>query len=276
MRALFDFDTWREIVTRAAGELGATLASFVPHLLGAFAILAVGWLLSRSLEIAAGRLLHVVGLDRAAARLHLYDVLARAGVRATLSQIIARLLFWLLLLTFLLSAVETLGLTAVTSTLDRLIAYIPNVIGAALIAVFGLLLARFAGSVVGSGAAAAGFPGAQRVGLVAQGLAAILVLAAAAEQLGVSTDVLIGPITALLAAAGFAAGLAFALGARPIVTHILAGHFLQQSLPRDGFVEVDGRRGRVERVGPTETLLRDGERSWSVPNGQLLERVVSR
>jgi hypothetical protein len=43
-----------------------------------------------------------------------------------LSEVVARLLFWLLMLTFVLSSVETLGLTAVTATIDRLIAYIPN------------------------------------------------------------------------------------------------------------------------------------------------------
>ena len=61
-----------------------------------------------------------------------------------------------------------------------------------------------------------------------------------------------------------------------MVTHILAGHFLKQSLPREGAIEVDGTRGIVERVGAVDTLLRNDTRSWSVPNGQLLEKVVER
>ena len=44
----------------------------------------------------------------------------------------------------------------------------------------------------------------------------------------------------------------------------------------DGSVEIDGVRGIVERIGATDTLLRNGDRRWSVPNGQLLERVVTR
>ena len=55
-----------------------------------------------------------------------------------------------------------------TSTIDRLIAYIPNVIGAALIVLLGLLVARFVASLVSSAAAAAGFPSAQRMGFLAQ------------------------------------------------------------------------------------------------------------
>ena len=276
MRALFEIGTWRDIFTRALGELGETLAAFVPNLLGAAAILAIGWLISRMAELAAGRGLRALGVDRTATRLRISETLERAGVRASFSQLVAKLLFWLLLMTFLLSAVETLGLRAVTATIDRVIAFIPSAIGATLILLLGLLLARLAGSVVASAAAATGLANAARLGLAARALASLLAAIVAVEQLGVATEVLVGPLTALLGAAGFAAGLAFALGARPIVTHILAGHFLQQSLPRDGVIEVDGRRGVVERVGATATLIRAGDSSWSVPNAQLLERVVAR
>jgi hypothetical protein len=276
MDQLPNINAWSDVLLQAATELGTTVAGFLPSLFGAVVILLLGWLLSRSVEIAAGRSLRIFGLDRAATRLRLADVLDRAGIQMALSAVVARLLFWLLMLTFVISSVETLGLTAVTATIDRLIAYIPNLIGAALIALLGLLLARFVGTVVSSAAVAAGFPSAPRLGLLTQVLVAGLVIVVAVEQLGVATNVLVGPLTALLAAAGLSAGLAFALGAYPIVTHILAGHYLKESLPRDTFVEVEGRRGVVERIGATDTLLRDGEKAWSVPNAKLLNLVVAR
>lgn len=276
MDQLSNIAAWRDVFVQAAIEIGTKVAGFVPNLLGAVVILLLGWLLSRSLEIAAGRALRTVGLDRAATRLRLREGLERAGVKMALSEVVARLLFWLLMLTFVLSSVETLGLTAVTATIDRLIAYIPNLIGAAFITLVGLLLARFTGTVVSSAAAAAGVPSAPRLGVLVQVLLAGLVIVVAIEQLGVDTSVLVGPLTAVLAAVGLSAGLAFALGAYPIVTHILAGHFLKQSLPRDTFVEVAGERGVVERVGATDTLLRNGEKTWSVPNAKLLDLVVTR
>jgi len=140
----------------------------------------------------------------------------------------------------------------------------------------GLLVARFTRGVVSSASAAAGVENAQRLGSLVQALVIALVAVLASDQLGIQTSVMIGPLTAVVGAAALAAGLAFALGARPIVTHILAGHFLKQSLPRDAFVEIDGRRGVVERVGPTDTLLRDGDQRWSMPNAQLLEKIVTR
>jgi hypothetical protein len=276
MEKLSDVHAWRDIVVRAFSEIGREVSEFLPNLLGAALVLFLGWVVSRLTELVVRRVLRTLGVDRAAARLHFGDVLRRAGVNLPVSGVVARLLFWLLMLTFVLSSVETLGLEAVTQTLNRLVGYIPNIIGALLTTLLGFLLARFLGTIAGSAAAAAGFSGAQRLGFLAQILVAALVIVIATEQVGVATSVLIVPLTAVLGALSFAGGLAFALGARPIITHILAGHFLKRSLPRDVFVEIDGKRGVIERIGPTDTLLRDGEKRWSVPNGQLIEHVVGR
>lgn len=267
---------WRDAFLQATTELGTRVAGFLPSLVGALLIVLVGWVVSRCVELLARALLRSFGVDRAAARLQLTHVLERAGVRAPVSEIVAKTLYWFLMLAFLLFGVQTLGLDAVTTTIDRLVGFIPALLGAGLIGILGLLFARFVGTVASSGAAAAGFPSPTRLGFFVQMLVAGLVLVVAVEQLGVATSILVGPVTAILAAAGLSAGLAFALGAYPIVTHILAGHFLKQSLPRDSFVEIDGSRGIVERIGATDTLFRNGEESWSVPNARLLDLIVKR
>jgi hypothetical protein len=251
MAELFDLGAWRQIFVTALSQMSTTVAGFLPQLLGSLLLLLVGWILSRGIELVAVRTLRGVGLDGAAARLRIGELLERADIRLSVSEIVARLLFWLVMLTFVLSSVETLGLTAVTETIDRLIAFIPTVIGAALIGIGGLLLARLVGTLVSSAAAAAGFASAPRLGFLAQIVIASLVLTIAVEQLGVATEVLVVPFTVALGATGFAIGLAFALGARPVISHILAGHFLKQSLPRDTVVEIEGRRGdgRASRRG---------------------------
>jgi hypothetical protein len=180
------------------------------------------------------------------------------------------------MLTFVLSAVETLGLDAVTATIDRLIAFLPNVIASGLLFLLGLLLARLAGNLVSSGAAAASLSGAPRIGAMAQGVVAVVAGVIALEQLGVQTEIVVTVVTAAVAALGITVGIAFALGATPVIGHILAGHFLRQSLPPGGSVEVGERRGVVEQVGPVATLLRDGERAWSIPNARLLDEIVQR
>lgn len=276
MEKSLDFATWSSALTNAVSELGASIAAFVPNLFGAALILILGWVLSRVLQALVGRGLMRMGLDRFAARLNIADLLERAEIQASVSQIIGKLVFWLVMLTFVLSSVETLGLTAVTETIDRLIGFIPNVVAAVLIGIAGLVFARFVGTLVRSAAAAADFLSPRRLGFLAQLITAGFVLAIAVDQLGIATEIFVLPFSVAIGTAGFGIGLAFALGSRPIITHIMAGHFLKQSLPRDAPVEIDGRRGVIERVGAVETTLRSDENSWTIPNAQLLETVVVR
>lgn len=276
MSEIFDLAAWRQVLVNSLAELGKTVAGFLPNLAATLVILGIGWLVSRLAQAVSERLMVRMGLDRASDRLRISDVLREAGLSASLSRILARLVFWVLMLTFLLSAVETLGLTAVTVTIDRLIGFLPNVIAAGLILVFGLLLARLVRNVVSSVAAAAELGQATRVGGLAQGTVALVVGVVALEQLGIETEVVVTLITVTVAALGVALGFAFALGARPVITHILAGHFLRQTLPPGGSVEVDGRRGIVERVGAVDTLLRNDAGAWSIPNARLIEEVVAR
>lgn len=270
-----DIDAWREILIHSGSELGATISGFLPQLVAALAILLVGWLIGRAIEIATGRILRRVGLDRAAARLEVADLLAQSDIHLAVSQIVSKAVFWVVMLTAFLSAVETLGLTAVTATIDRLIAYIPNLIGAGLIALLGVLGARVVASIVRSAAVAAQIQSAARMGVAVQWVVIVLVAIVAAEQLGIATEILIAPLTAILGAISLSAGLAIALGARPIVTHILAGHFLRRSLPNESLVIVEGEQGMIENVGATETRLRSDSKSWSVPNSRLLDGVVT-
>lgn len=276
MSEIFDVEAWRQVLVSSLTELTGRIAAFLPSLVGALVILAVGWAVSRAVEAVARRALHRLGLDRASDRLRVSEVLAQGGIAGRPSAVLARLLFWVLMLSFLLSAVETLGLTAATATIDRLVAYLPNVIAAGLIVIVGLLLVRLAGNLVGSGAAAAGIVQAARLGAAAHTGVVIVVTVVALEQLGVNTEILVTVLTAVAAALTLTLGAAFALGARQLVTHILAGHYLRQVLDAGRTVEVGGRSGIVERVGAVATLFRSEDRLWSIPNARLLDDFALR
>ncbi len=276
MNEVFNLEAWRQVSVSSLSELGRTLASFLPNLVGAIAILGIGWIIAKLVEVVSHRTLDRLGLNRSSQKLGIARTLQSAGIVRSASQVIGRLLYWLLMLTFVLTAFETLGLTAVTKTIDRLIAYLPNVIGAAFILLVGLLVARFVGQLVSSGAAAANLSFPRQLGSAASGVVIMMVAILAVEQLGIGTQVLVSAITAVIAAltAGFA--LAFALGSRDVVRGILAGHYLRQLLAEGQRLEIEGRSGTLQRVGPTNTLFQDGDQSWSIPNTRLLDAIVVR
>ncbi|MDH3222154.1 MAG: hypothetical protein OEO23_00450 [Gemmatimonadota bacterium] len=276
MGSLFDLDGLRRILVDAFNQLGANVAALFPSLVGAVALLVVGWAVSRIGEAAVGRTLRRVGLDATVARLRLSEVMERGGIATPPSRMVGRLLFWIIMMTFVVSAADALGLDGATSAIDRLIAFLPRLLVAALILFVGLVLARVARSLVSSVAVAGGVGPSERLGDAVRALIMFLVALLALEQLGIETTILVTLMTVVVASVTLTLGFAFALGARPVVSHILAGHFLRQSLERGLAVEVEGKKGTVERVGPVDTLLLDEQGSWSIPNGVLLDEVILR
>lgn len=274
--AIFELETWQAVATGAAERLGASLEAILPSVVATLALLAVGWAVARAVEAVGSRALRRVGLDRAARSARVVELLRSGGIESPPSAIVGRLLFWVLMLTFLLSAADVLGLRAVTQPIERLVAWLPNVIGAALLLLAGLVLGRLARGAVASSAAAAGLAPSAALGAAAQSAVVVVLAVLAAQQLGVETALLVTVIAVAAGAAALTMGAAFALGARPVVTHILAGHFLRESLPAGARVEVAGRSGTVERVGAVETRFRDEAGAWSLPNARLLEETVER
>jgi len=90
MEPISQITAWREVFWQALSDLAARVASFLPSLVGALLILALGYALARLVEWAASRGLRGLGLDRAAARLRIGDVLERGGVDRSLSDVVAR------------------------------------------------------------------------------------------------------------------------------------------------------------------------------------------
>ena len=265
-----------ELILNSLANLGAQFASFAPKIAGMFTILLIGWIIARIAQAATAKLLVRAKLDQAGGYLGLNEILEEAGIQRPLSGLISRLLYWLVLLTFVLPAAETLGLTSVATATNLLIAFLPNVIASLLILMLGLLLARFIGNAVSSGAAASEVPYSHTLGLAARGSMIAVVSIVAVEQLGVKSSLLQWSLIAVLAAVLFSIAFSFAVGSRDVVSAILAGYYLRKSIREGATVEVLGRRGTLARIGPVDTLFRSEDRDWSVPNSQLLNAVVER
>lgn len=276
MKGILDVQGWREAIASSFANLGDAAARYLPQIAAAAVILLAGWLVSTAAAWLAAWIMRRGGVDRASARMRLGEVLRQAGITSPPSAIFGQLVFFVLMLAFARPAVDALGLVVVARAIDALVGFLPRLVAAGLILLFGVLIGRLAGNLVSSGAATARLPQAPRLGAVAYGMFLLVAGVMALERVGVETQILVNTVTVMVAAAAVTMGAAFALGARPLVTHILAGHFLRQSLPVERVVEFRGMRGVVERVGPVDTVLRGEERSWSIANAALLDEVVVR
>ena len=174
----------------------SNVATFVPKLLAALIILLVGYFVAKVIAGILNKVLERVGFDRVVERGGVRQVLARSKYDA--SDILAKLVFWTIMLLVLQLAFGVFGANPVSDLLSGLIAYLPNVFVAILILVIAAAIAKAVTDLLSN--LLSSVQGGQ---VLAKGAGvAILVFAvfAALDQLQIAPRIVTGLWYALLAA----------------------------------------------------------------------------
>ena len=230
-----------------------------PRLVGAASLLVVGWLLALVLRLLASRLVHALG--RMVPGRMLRRGLPQLTIERQVSDIIGLIVFWAVLLFFLAAAADTLGLGVLSTSLAGLGFYVPRLLGAILIGVFGLILGNLTRDAVTAAASAAGAPLATAVGQIAR--AAILVTAGliAVAEMGIDITLLTALLSVTVLALLGAFSLAFGLGARTAVSNIIGAHYLRQTFVVGQQVRFGDIDGTISAITAMSVVVRvpDGE-----------------
>jgi small-conductance mechanosensitive channel len=177
--------------------------------------------------------------------------------------IVGAVVFWGVLLFFIATAADALGLPLLSSAVASISEFVPRVLGAVLILVTGLVIGGVARSAVTAAAARAGTslaPGLGQIVRIAIIIAAALI---AVAEMGIDITLLTAIFSVALAAmlGGFA--IAFGLGARTAVSNIIGSHYLRQTYEVGQTVSVGGIEGTIAELTSTSVIL-------NVPQGRVV------
>jgi len=197
------------------------VAAWLPRVLVAVLLLIIGWLVARGVRRLVLWLLRLLRLEAAAERTGLDDFLVRGGVRLTVVTLVGQIFYWGLLLIFTVTVFNVLGLTMGPELMDRLTRFVPNVVAALIVLVFGTLAARFIRGFVEAYLGNVGMKGGTSIGLLVQGALLAFVAVLALEQLGIAVNLLVSAFQLAFGGLCLALALAFGLGGRAWAESIL-------------------------------------------------------
>lgn len=203
-------------------ETWSRILEFAPDILVALVLLVAGWLVARFLRKVCQRGLRLLRVDVLAERSGFEDFLVRGGVEATAVTLVSNAVYWAVLLAVFLTLLDALGLQAANLLLERIGGFLPNLVVAIGILVFGSLLARISGGLVFSYLSNVGTPAAGPVGVLTRYAMLAFVVFMAAEQLTIRSEVLVSGFQIAFAAICLAGALAFGLGGRDWAADVIA------------------------------------------------------
>jgi hypothetical protein len=210
------------------------IGNFLPRLGVALAVLVVGWLLAKGFRIAVVKMLRALNFHVLTERAGIDGFLQQGGGEKDTTDWIGVIGYALVLIASLIIAFNSLGLTQVTDLLTRVLFFVPRVLVALLVLVFGSYFARFVATAVERYFRAAEISDAAILGRIARYAVMVFVLLLAIDHLDIGGGLIQQTFLILLAGVVFAAALAFGLGARERATDMIERWF-----PRDSTDRID-------------------------------------
>lgn len=171
------------------------ISEFVPKLLLFLLILVIGLLVAKAISKALNALLERVGFDRAVERGGVKKAMANSKMDA--SDVVAKLIYYTLMLFVLQLAFSVFGPNAISDLIERVITFIPSLIVAIIIVVVSSAIAAAVKTLI------EGTLGGLSYGRTIANIASIFILflgiVAALNQIGVATTVTLPVLVAILA-----------------------------------------------------------------------------
>ncbi|MEE8250657.1 MAG: hypothetical protein V3R24_02860 [Gemmatimonadales bacterium] len=214
-----------DIIRDSIGSFVQGIADSLPRILAAIVILLAGWIVAKIAKMAVGRGLKLVRFPVLADKAGIDDFLKKGGVKYSATDMLAVLVYWLMMLIVLVIAVNVLGLEGASQLLQQILLYIPNIIVAVVVITVGLYAASFVAALVRTAAANAGIEEAGVVAALARYALIIFTFAIALVQLKIGEEIVANGFLILFGAACLAAALAVGLGARETVAKYLRDRF---------------------------------------------------
>lgn len=222
---------------RLLGALNAFfegVVRFLPGLLAALFILAIGIVVAWLVKVVVRRTLAVARFDHFCDSSGISQVLNKADIRPTPSRLMGSLFFWLVFVSFMMAGLSALDVEVIKRLISEFFLYLPRILAAFAILLVGFLLGNFVSRAALLASVNANMPSPRLIAGLVKFLIAILAFAMALEQLEIAKSIVIAAFIISFGAVMLGLAIAFGLGGREVAKTVLERQLKDLDQPRDG------------------------------------------
>lgn len=215
------FDTANSALLSSANSIFLGIAQFLPTLIGALVVFIVGLILSNWVKSLTIKLFRLLKLSRITASENVKNFLEQAQITQTIESLLGSIVKSIIILIFSITSINLLGLSTVTQVLNRLLAYIPNIIAAIIILAVGIVIAGIVEKVLKGSLSSIDLKTSRSLAKLASYLVVVMTSLAALSQLGIAESFVNIIFIGFVAMLSIGLGLSLGLGSKDLVGKIL-------------------------------------------------------
>lgn len=220
--------------------LALKVYAFVPSVAFGLLLLLLGAFLAVFMRGIVERVLDMIRLDEHVKQIGVPDILRRLGLGGSLTRLSGIVVYSMIILAFIVSAANAVGLTVVMDFLREVARFMPTLIAVLIVMGGGLFLGNIAGHIVHNAATANRIRGAEALSRLAYGLMILFSGLMSLRLLGVDLSILNSSIRIILGSIGLGFALAFGI-AFGMAGRDTAAKLIRDLTPRHGRGDNNGR-----------------------------------
>jgi len=215
-------ENWGAVFTQSLQGVWYGVASYVPNIIIAIIVFAIGWILASLVEKLIEGIFKSFKVDVLLKNAGLEDVVERSGHKLNSGRFVGSLVKWFVIVVFLVASFDILGLTEVNLFLkDVVLSYLPQVIIAVLVLLVSVVIASAVEKLVVASSRAAHVKSATLLGAVAKWSILVFAILTALIHLGIAPTLIQTLFMGVVVAGALASGIAFGLGGKEVAGRML-------------------------------------------------------
>lgn len=244
-----------EILRNTFNTLISQFIDFVPRVIGCIVILAIGYLVARGVKILVSQVLSKVGFDRIGDKLNEIGIIKQLKTEIRLSDIVAKILYYYILLIFLTFAADTLGVDTITNMVLSLVTFIPKLIAGAVMLQIGVMLSDAIKTAIIALCKSFNIASAKLIGNIAFIFFLIITLITSLGQIGIETALLESTFVLIIGGVIGAFALGYGIASKDVLANVISSFYSRKNYHEGQLIKIDAVKGTITKIDNTSVTV---------------------
>jgi small-conductance mechanosensitive channel len=254
-----------EILRNTFTTLISQFVDFVPRVIGCLVILAIGYLVARGVRIVVGQVLSKVGFDRIGDKLNEIGIIKQLKTEISLSDIVAKVFYYYIILIFLTFAADTLGVDTITAMVLSLVNFIPKLIAGAVMLQIGIMFSDAIKTAVTALCKSFNIASAKLIGNIAFIFFLVITFITALGQIGMETALLESSFILVIGGAVGAFAIGYGIASRDVLANIISSFYSRKNYSEGQVIKVGDIKGVITKIDNTSVTVVNDTTTTIIP-----------
>lgn len=263
-------------MTGALTDLFKGFIDFIPNLLGALLVLIVGYIIAKVVKRILKKALEKAKIDVLGDQLNKIEMIEKSKFKIKLSDILSKLIYFILMLFVWVAATDVLGMQAISQLVTDIFNFIPNLLVAFIILILGLLLGDMIRKAVKTACDSLGIPSSKLIANLVFYFIFINIVISALSQAKINVEFLSQNISVVIGGAVLAFAIGYGLASKDILANFLASFYGKSMFEVGENVKIDGEEGEVVEIDRTNITILTKDKRVIIPFSRAINNKIEK